>query len=135
MGANETKTLGPPSILIVEDSKIEAAILRHLLDRGGYTTRVVHSVEEALDDLKQHRPDLIISDVVMPETSGFEFALHIKNDESLSTIPVMLITGLSEAEDIFRGLASGADYYITKPYTTTRTSWTKSGQSCRDAPH
>ena len=116
MGANETKTLGPPSILIVEDSKIEAAILRHLLDRGGYTTRVVHSVEEALDDLKQHRPDLIISDVVMPETSGFEFALHIKNDESLSTIPVMLITGLSEAEDIFRGLASGADYYITKPY-------------------
>jgi PAS domain S-box-containing protein len=115
MGKNENQA-GHPEILIVEDSKIEAVILKRLLDRNGYETRVTHSVKDALDDLRHRKPDLIISDVKMPETSGFEFAYQIKNDNNLSTVPVILLTGLSEAEDIFRGLASGADYYITKPY-------------------
>lgn len=116
MSEDEKHTMSHPEILIVEDSRIEAAILRHLLDRDGYRTRVAHSVQEALGALSKRKPGLIISDVVMPETDGFEFAHKIKHDDRFSTIPVILLTGLSEADDIFRGLASGADYYITKPY-------------------
>jgi PAS domain S-box-containing protein len=116
MGETAIQTPSSPEILIVEDSKIEAAILKHLLEREGYRTRVAQSVKHAFENLRQGKPDLIISDVVMPETDGFEFAYQIKHDDTLSTIPVILLTGLSEAEDIFRGLASGADYYITKPY-------------------
>jgi PAS domain S-box-containing protein len=116
MGGNHQDPLESPTILIVEDSRVQAAMLRRLLERNSYCVRVVNSVKEAFEDLKNLRSDLIVSDVVMPETSGFEFARQLKADGKLSTIPVILLTGLSDTDDIFRGLASGADYYITKPY-------------------
>ncbi len=62
------------------------------------------------------QPRLIISDVMMPEMDGFEFCREVKEDPAFKEIPVILLTGLMDPQDLVRGLDSGADYFITKPY-------------------
>lgn len=76
----------------------------------------VSNAQQALEYLENDTPHIIISDVLMPGMDGFELCKQIKQSQPLSQIPVMLLTALSEPQDIIRGLASGADHFITKPY-------------------
>ncbi|GLQ89817.1 GAF domain-containing protein [Dyella flagellata] len=103
-------------ILIAEDSSTQAERLRYLLDEHGYTVKVAVNGRQALDAARQHKPALIISDVMMPEMTGFELCKEVKHDEKLHDVPVILLTSLSEASDIMRGLKCGADNFIRKPY-------------------
>ena len=103
-------------ILIVEDSSTQALKLKHLLEQEGYEADVVGTGEEAIDYLARQKPSLVVSDVVMPEMSGFELCRRIKKDAELKSIPVILLTTLSQPGDIIEGLKSGADNFITKPY-------------------
>ncbi len=103
-------------ILIVEDSPTQALVLRHLLEERGYRVDAAASGKEALEILQRHKPTLIISDIVMPEMDGFELTGAIKNDKRLSEIPVILLTALSDPEDVIRGLEAQVDFYLTKPY-------------------
>ncbi|MGR3177220.1 MAG: response regulator [Candidatus Anammoxibacter sp.] len=103
-------------ILIVEDSPTQVVQLRYSLEKNGYPVAVAEDGKKAIDYLKDNKPSLIITDVVMPEMNGFEFCRHVKNDESLKDIPVVLLTTLSDPTDIFKGLDCGADNFITKPY-------------------
>ena len=103
-------------ILIVEDSPTQAIQLEYQLAQGGYEVTVAKNGENALEILQEIRPSLIISDIVMPEMDGYELCLRIKNDEVLRQIPVILLTALSEPDDVVKGLESGADNFITKPY-------------------
>lgn len=104
-------------ILVVEDSPTQAKLLRHLLEQHHYRVRVADDGKQALCLLAEHKPTLVISDVVMPEMDGFELCKRIKGDESTKDIPVVLLTALVESEDVFEGLACGADNFITKPYS------------------
>jgi CheY-like chemotaxis protein len=72
----------------------------------------------ALDRLTLRRPAIIISDVVMPVMDGYEFCRRVKAVPDFSNIPVILFIGLTEPQDIFKGLESGADYYNGKPRPT-----------------
>jgi len=103
-------------ILIVEDSPTQAARLQFILEEHGFRVLKARDGKEALCVLKENRPTLVISDVVMPEMDGYELCSRIKQDESLRDIPVILLTALSDPSDIIRGLESGADNFITKPY-------------------
>jgi len=103
-------------ILVVEDSILQAEMLKHLLQGGGYQVTVVHSGKEALLSLAQRKLDLIISDVMMPEMDGFELAFAARDDLNLCDVPIILLTVLTDAQDIIRGLEAGVDYYLTKPY-------------------
>ncbi len=103
-------------ILIVEDSPTQALVLRHLLEERGYLVDAAASGKEALEILRRHKPTLIISDIVMPEMDGFELTGAIKKDKGLSEIPVILLTALSDPEDVIRGLEAQVDFYLTKPY-------------------
>jgi PAS domain S-box-containing protein len=103
-------------ILIVEDSLLQAAMLQHLLQSAGYEVIVANSGKEALQAVAHRKPDLIISDVIMPGMDGFELALAARNDQSLRDLPIMLLTALTDTQDIIRGLEAGVDYYLTKPY-------------------
>src|SRR4029078_8163527 len=103
-------------ILIVEDSRTQEEELKYLLEESGYSISVAHDGKEALQSLVEQRPALIISDIVMPVMDGYEMCEKVKGDPELRDIPVMLLTGLSEAEDVIKGLQCGADNYITKPY-------------------
>jgi len=103
-------------ILIVEDSPTQALALRHLLEERGYRVDAAASGKEALEVLRRRKPTLIISDIVMPEMDGFELTGAIKKDKGLREIPVILLTALSDPEDVIRGLEAQVDFYLTKPY-------------------
>lgn len=103
-------------ILIVEDSAIQAELLRRLLVREGYEVFVARDGSEGLDMAQKHLPTLVISDINMPVMNGQEMCARIKDDERLRDIPVMLLTQIVEPEEVLRGLESGADAYVTKPY-------------------
>ncbi len=104
------------SILVVEDSPTQALVLTHLLEERGYQVKAAESGKKALKILEEHKPSLIISDIVMPEMDGFELAAVIKSDKELCDIPVILLTALSDPEDVIRGLEAQVDFYLTKPY-------------------
>ncbi len=109
-----TPTVSPADILIVDDSRTQAELLRHLLETHGYTVRAAANGVQALAAVREQRPDLVISDIVMPEMDGYTLCQTIKQDAGLRGIPVILLTTLSDVDDIVRGLQAQADYYLTK---------------------
>jgi sigma-B regulation protein RsbU (phosphoserine phosphatase) len=105
-----------PVALIAEDSRIQAKILENRLTQAGYVVHVGHDGAAALDLARKHKPDVIISDIEMPRLTGYELCRAVKQDPTLRDIPVVLLSTLSEAVDIIKGLDAGADNYVTKPY-------------------
>lgn len=104
-------------ILILEDSKTQAQMLKDILEQNNFAVTHAFNGREALKMLEQPpAPELIISDIIMPEMDGYEFCKTIKRNEKLSKIPLILLTSLSGVEDVINGLESGADNFIIKPY-------------------
>ena len=103
-------------ILIVEDNPVQALQLHKLLGKNGYEVSVACNGVEALSYLQEHRPSMVISDIIMPEMDGYELCSKIKAHDDMKSIPVLLLTALSDPEDIIKGLECGADNFITKPY-------------------
>lgn len=103
-------------ILIVEDSSVEAELLRRILVRAGYRVSLATNGEEALQVLRAHPCALVLSDIQMPLMDGYALCREIKRDEKLWMIPVVLVTMLTQPEDIIEALNAGGDSYITKPY-------------------
>jgi two-component system cell cycle sensor histidine kinase/response regulator CckA len=109
----------PTRVLIVEDSPTQAEALRALLDDAGYVVTLARNGEDGLARFGADKFDVVISDVVMPgAVDGYELCLRIKKDGRGDT-PVVLLTSLSDPLDIIRGLESGADNFLTKPYEPT----------------
>ena len=104
-------------ILVVEDSPTQALKLKYILEKQEYAVRLATNGREGLEAIAERRPTLVISDVLMPEMDGYEFCTRIKSDDDLSSIPVILLTTLSDPQDIIRGLESGADNFLNKPYS------------------
>lgn len=107
---------GKTEILIVEDSVPQSKILKNSLEKNNFLVHHTANGKQALEYLVDHTPAVIISDVIMPIMNGFEFCKRVKADKKLNSTPVILLTTLSEPEDVIRGLESGADTFITKPY-------------------
>jgi DNA-binding response OmpR family regulator len=103
-------------ILIVEENLAESAHLKHILEQHDFRVVVEHNGKLALDAARSRPPQIIISAVLLPEMDGYELCHRIKADEYLKHIPVILLTALSDATDIIRGMECGADNFITKPY-------------------
>jgi DNA-binding response OmpR family regulator len=104
------------SVLIAEDSRIQAQILAKKLVEAGFEVRVAEDGAVALANIRARRPRIVISDIEMPQMTGYELCSAVKQDPELRTIPFILLSTLSEPEDIIRGLDCGADNYVTKPY-------------------
>jgi signal transduction histidine kinase/CheY-like chemotaxis protein len=103
-------------ILIAEDSPTQAAQIKYLLETHHYKTTVTQNGHEALTRIAEHKPSLVISDIVMPGMTGFELCETIKSDKGTEDIPVILLTSLANTEEIIKGLLCGADSFITKPF-------------------
>ena len=103
-------------VLIAEDSKIQAKILENRLIQAGYAVHVAHDGAAAIEMARRQKPNVIISDIEMPRMTGYEFCRAVKQDPALRDVPVILLSTLSEAVDIIKGLDAGADNYVTKPY-------------------
>jgi PAS domain S-box-containing protein len=103
-------------ILVVEDSGIQAEILRRKLMDAGYQVTMARNGAKALATIRQEKPALIISDIVMPVMDGYKMCHEIKHDEELKDIPVILLTELSNIRELIKGLDAKADHYVAKPY-------------------
>ncbi|HLB05778.1 MAG TPA: response regulator [Thermodesulfobacteriota bacterium] len=103
-------------ILIVEDSRTQARQLADILIPLGYRISIAGNGKEALALLNDHRPAIVVADIVMPEMDGYEMCKVMKSDSRFMDIPVLLLTQLSDPKEIIKGLESGADDFIVKPY-------------------
>lgn len=103
-------------ILIVEDSRTQAESLRYILEKKGHTVTLATNGSEALGHIRAGRPDLVLTDIMMPEMDGYQLCRAIKDDEMLKSIPVIMVTQLFDPVDVVRGLEAGADNFIIKPY-------------------
>jgi adenylate cyclase len=105
----------PPRILVVDDNETNRDILVTRLEAHGYQTLQAADGEEALRGVAQHRPDLVLLDVMMPNLDGVEACRRLKSDRTVAFTPVILVTAKATTQDIVAGLDAGADEYLTKP--------------------
>jgi diguanylate cyclase (GGDEF)-like protein len=102
-------------VLIVDDEKANIIALTHILSPE-YTVYAAKNGKDAVEVAKEHLPDVILLDIVMPEMDGYEVLSILKNEEETREIPVIFVTGLSGSEDEEKGLRLGAADYISKPF-------------------
>ena len=105
-------------ILLVEDEAPIREMLGYTLMKAGYTLREAADVEQARPILAGDRPDLVLLDWMLPGMSGAEYARRIRSNPDTSDIPIIMLTARGEEADKVRGLDTGADDYITKPFST-----------------
>ena len=106
------------TVLLVEDDPDQAALGDLRVSMAGYRVRLARSCQEMVTDLEtQPLADLVLLDVMLPDGNGFGILSCMRTDPRLSMLPVVMLTALTSAEDIRRGLDVGADGYITKPYS------------------
>ncbi|MBW4656321.1 MAG: response regulator [Kaiparowitsia implicata GSE-PSE-MK54-09C] len=103
-------------VLIVDDSQTLRQMLSDLLQENGITVDLAINGTEAKTKIQQNQPDLVITDLVMPEMNGYELCRWIKNSPSTQSIPVLICSTKSEEFDRYWGMKQGADAYITKPF-------------------
>ena len=105
------------TVLIVEDSLSELELMSHYLDNGDYKIVKSTSAREAFDIALKNNIDAIVTDVVMPEMSGFELCRLLKKNPVTQKIPIIICTSKNQEIDKFWGIRQGASAYLTKPYT------------------
>jgi diguanylate cyclase (GGDEF)-like protein len=110
------KILYKEKILVVDDSQTVLAVLRSLLEECNYEVHTLDSGKDVLQNVKNLDPDLILLDIILPDTDGFEVCREIKLSPKTSHIPIIMLTARTETEDKVVGLEKGADDYITKPF-------------------
>jgi DNA-binding response OmpR family regulator len=105
-------------VLIAEDEESIVASLEFLMRKSGYETRVARDGAIALACLADFRPDLVLLDIMLPGRSGFEICRAIRSDARLQATRVLMLTARGDAAEVAKGLAAGADDYMSKPFAT-----------------
>jgi twitching motility two-component system response regulator PilH len=113
---NRTVPNGSEKILVVDDSKTVRLTLTHMLKQGHYETLVAEDGGSGIKQAVNHRPQLIIMDIMMPGINGFRATRYLKKDERTKDIPVIMISGNKEAIDQFWMKKIGADEFLAKPF-------------------
>jgi len=103
-------------VLIVDDEPSIIVALQFLMEQNGYETLVAFSGEEAMETIARHRPDLILLDIMLPVVDGFEVCQRVRENPEWKDIRIVLVTALGSEANAAKGLALGADAYITKPF-------------------
>ncbi len=103
------------TVMIVEDNDLNMKLFNDLLQAHGYNTIQTKDGREALNLAREHRPDLVLMDIQLPEVSGLEITRQMKGDESLKAIPVIAVTAFAMKGDEDKIRQGGCDGYIAKP--------------------
>ena len=106
-------------ILIADDEPNIVISLEFLMEQSGYSVRTVDNGEDALKEIGDFLPDLVLLDVMLPKKNGYDVCQAIRNDPSTSTVKVIMLSAKGRDVEITKGLAAGANAYITKPFSTT----------------
>lgn len=102
-------------ILIIDDSNTNVVLLQAILQTRGYRTTTAGSVKEAYVNMNKEKPDLILLDLLMPDISGFDFLSQVRSNEKYGSIPVVVVSALTDDENIHKTLELGAVEFIRKP--------------------
>ena len=105
-------------VLIADDEQNIVISLEFLMKREGYQVEVANDGEEAVRRIRASRPDLVLLDVMMPKKSGFEVCQEVKSDPALGAVRILMLTAKGRGTELAKGLALGADAYMTKPFST-----------------
>ena len=105
-------------VLIADDEQNIVISLEFLMKREGYQVEVANDGEEAVRRIRASRPDLVLLDVMMPKKSGFEVCQEVKADPALGGVRILMLTAKGRDTEVAKGLALGADAYMTKPFST-----------------
>jgi DNA-binding response OmpR family regulator len=105
-------------ILVVDDEPNIVAALEFLLQRRGYEVQVARNGEEALQVVESGPPDLVLLDVMMPLRSGYEVCKRIRDRADCGHVKIIMLTAKGRDAEVNKGLAMGADLYVTKPFST-----------------
>lgn len=105
-----------PYVLVVEDEEALAALLQYNLEKEGFRVGVAHDGEEALVMIDERQPDLVILDWMLPKVPGIEVCRRLRAKPETRNVPIMMLTARGEETDRIRGLDTGADDYVVKPF-------------------
>ena len=105
-------------ILIADDEPNIVISLEYLLQREGYTVLVARDGQEALGTIAREQPALVLLDVMMPHKTGFEVCQAVRADEALQGTKILMLTAKGRETDVAKGMALGANAYMTKPFST-----------------
>ncbi|QEO16733.1 phosphate regulon transcriptional regulator PhoB [Acetobacter vaccinii] len=105
-----------PDLLVIEDDPALARLICYNLEKQGYTVRHAADGEEALDQVRHRRPDLVLLDWMLPGISGLEVCRRLRGQARTETLPIIMLSARGEEADSIRGLDTGADDYLTKPF-------------------
>lgn len=108
-----------PTVLVVEDETALVTLLRYNLERAGYRVLTAMDGEEALLVAAEETPDLVLLDWMLPQLSGIEVCRRLRGRQETRNVPIVMLTARSEEADRIRGLDTGADDYLTKPFSMT----------------
>jgi two-component system alkaline phosphatase synthesis response regulator PhoP len=106
----------PSYILVADDDPLVLRSITFILERAGFRIQTATNGHRALDCIRKERPALAMLDVMMPDMDGLELCRQLKSDPDLKSMPVFLVTARAMKQERERGLAAGADDYITKPF-------------------
>lgn len=106
-----------PSILLVEDEAALVTLLTYNLEKAGFEVRAALDGEEAITMLAERLPDLVVLDWMLPRLSGLEVCRQIRRGKATARLPVVMLTAKGEEADKLRGLETGADDFVTKPFS------------------
>lgn len=106
------------TILIADDEPNILISLEFLMKREGFTVLLARDGQEALDLLRRERPRLVLLDVMMPKKTGFEVCQEVRQDDALKDVLILMLTAKGRETDVVKGLALGANAYMTKPFST-----------------
>jgi len=106
-----------PCVLVVEDEGAQREVLQYNLEAEGFAVVVADNGEDALMLVQEEQPDLMVLDWMLPKVSGIEVCRQVKADPATRSIPIIMLSARSEESDRVRGLETGADDYVVKPYS------------------
>lgn len=106
----------PPTVLVVEDDPVILRLLEVNFELEGFEVLLARDGDEGIEIARTHKPDLIISDIMMPKTSGLELVTALKADAATQAIPIILLSAKAQTGDLKLGMEAGADDYVTKPF-------------------
>ena len=104
-------------IFIIEDETSIIKLVQHNLEKEGFIVSSSENGNEGLKQLKKFEPNLLLLDWMLPDLSGIEICKHIRKDNKFKTLPIIMLTAKGEDEDKIKGLESGVDDYLTKPFS------------------
>jgi DNA-binding response OmpR family regulator len=104
------------TVLVVDDDPVIVQLLRVNFELEGYKVTTASNGEEALAAVKKKRPDIVVSDIMMPKMDGLQFVKELQADAKLAGLPVILLSAKAQSADVTRGIELGAADYVTKPF-------------------